>query len=80
MAASDDSFSLRALSSEWIFPRSEAMTTPLPLATADEPAPGAAELLDFFLWLLLVLLLTSDRVASLDYGRTDTYYHTKGSR
>ena len=40
MAASDDSFSLRALSSEWIFPWSEAMTTPLPPATADEPAPA----------------------------------------
>lgn len=43
------------------------MTAPLPLATVDKPAPGAAELVNCFLGLLLVLLLASDRVASLDY-------------
>ena len=66
MEVSASSFSLSALSSEWTFPRSEAMTAPLPLAvTGLVVIPVAAVAVDGFL-LLLVLLVVSDRVASLD--------------
>ena len=67
MEASDDSFSLRALSREWIFPLSDAMTTLLlPAVTATELVPAAVDDEDNLFCLLLAVLPASDRVASLD--------------
>ena len=70
--ASSVSFSFRALSSEWTFPRREAITAPLPLAL-DPAWPPLAPLETFFFLVPppVLVLLASDRVASLDYGGTN---------